>query len=120
MEPKNIGSVNAAEEKAAEDRVLREAIERYGEDLQLTVLLEEMSELAKEICKRKRGRDNEREIAEEAADVRIMLRQLEMILHDKGKMRMFERTKIKRLSERLAREVKGKMDKEDNTEGAAP
>lgn len=94
-----------AEEKAAEDRVLREAIERYGEDMQLTVLLEEMSELAKEICKRKRGVQNAFKIAEEAADVRIMLRQLEMILQNGDKVRAFERMKIDRLSERLEREA---------------
>ena len=106
MKPIDKGGMSAAREKAAEDRVLREAIERYGEDAQLLMVLEEMSELAKEICKRKRGKANEMEIAEEAADVRIMLRQLEMILQDGDKVRAFERTKIERLRERLKWEAK--------------
>lgn len=95
------------EEKAAEDSALKATIERYGENMQMVVLLEEMSELEKEICKRWRGENNHFRIAEEAADVRIMLRQLEMILHDSGEVRMFERGKIERLKNRLGGEEHG-------------
>ena len=44
-------------------------------------IFEEMSELQKELCKRARGKDNREAIAEEIADVQIMLEQM-MILHD--------------------------------------
>lgn len=95
------------EEKAAEDSVLKAALERYGENMQMVVLLEEMSELEKEICKRWRGENNHFRIAEEAADVRIMLRQLEIILKNGDEVRMFERAKIERLKNRMEGEEHG-------------
>lgn len=45
----------------------------------MKMLLEEMAELQKEICKAWRGKDNEVEIAEEVADVEIMLEQIKLI-----------------------------------------
>ena len=58
---------------------LERAIEAYGKDMQLTVAVEEFSELIKEICKSKRGNDNRANIIEEMADCYIMLEQLSMI-----------------------------------------
>lgn len=95
------------EEKAAEDSVLKATIERYGENMQMVVLLEEMSELTKEICKHLRGEDNLLRIAGEAADVRIMLRQLGMILKDGDEVRMFERAKIEQLKNRMGGAERG-------------
>ena len=43
------------------------------------MVIEEMSELSKEICKFKRGKDNFLEIADEMADVYIMLEQLKRL-----------------------------------------
>ena len=58
---------------------LEKAIETYGKDMQLTVAVEEFSELIKEICKSKRGADNRDAIIEEMADCYIMLEQLSII-----------------------------------------
>lgn len=58
---------------------LERAIETYGKDMQLTVAIEEFSELTKEICKHRRGADNIDNIVEEMADCYIMLEQLEII-----------------------------------------
>ncbi len=58
---------------------LERAIEAYGKDMQLTVAVEELSELIKEICKNKRGADNREAIIEEMADCYIMMEQIEMI-----------------------------------------
>ena len=58
---------------------LEKAIETYGKDMQLNVAVEELSELIKEICKHKRGRDNIDNIIEEMADCYIMLDQLAII-----------------------------------------
>ena len=58
---------------------LKKAIETYGKDMQLTVAVEEFSELIKEICKHKRGADNRDNIIEEVADCYIMLEQMEII-----------------------------------------
>lgn len=62
-----------------EEDVIRKAIDTYGEDAQLWMVIEEMSELSKEICKFKRGKDNFLEIADEMADVYIMLEQLKRL-----------------------------------------
>lgn len=64
---------------------LQKAIETYGKDMQLTVAIEEFSELIKEICKNKRGRDNLNNIIEEMADCYIMLEQLTIIFGIKYK-----------------------------------
>ena len=59
--------------------ILERAIETYGKDMQLTVAVEEFSELIKEICKNKRGEKNIDHITEEVADCYIMLAQVELI-----------------------------------------
>ena len=58
---------------------LEKAIETYGKDMQLTVAVEEFSELIKEICKSKRGADNRDAIIEEMADCYVVMEQIEMI-----------------------------------------
>ena len=62
-----------------EEDVIRKAIDTSGKDAQLWMVIEEMSELSKEICKFKRGKDNFLEIADEMADVYIMLEQLKRL-----------------------------------------
>lgn len=59
--------------------IYRTATDRYGSRLQLIVAVEEMSELTKEICKFNRGKADISAIAEEIADVSIMLEQLKII-----------------------------------------
>ena len=59
--------------------ILSKAIEVYGKDNQLTVAVEEFSELIKELCKHKRGEDNKVRIIEEMADCYIMLVQLKLM-----------------------------------------
>ena len=66
-------------EMELEEDVIRKAIDTYGQEAQLWMVIEEMSELEKEICKYKRGKDNFLEIADEMADVYIMLEQLKRI-----------------------------------------
>ena len=82
-------------------RVYREALETYGEEVQTLIMFEEMSELQKELCKHARGRKNKLDIAEEIADVQIMLAQM-IILHDcASAVEEFKRAKIKRLEANL-------------------
>lgn len=59
------------------------ALHHYGGELQTMVCIEEMSELTKELCKHARGESNVDAIAEEIADVEIMLAQMKM-LHNRG------------------------------------
>lgn len=56
-----------------------EAVRAYGKQSQLVMAMEEMSELTKELSKNLRGADNSKALAEEIADVEIMLEQLKVI-----------------------------------------
>lgn len=81
---------------------LKKAIETYGKDMQLNVAVEEFSELIKEICKHKRGRDNRDNIIEEMADCYIMLEQLKMMFGLEGAVIADAiDKKVKRLERRL-------------------
>lgn len=60
-----------------------------------------MAELQKEICKRWRGNDNLEQIAEETADVEIMLTQLKMMLGIEQKTEEYRQKKVIRLLERM-------------------
>nr|WP_199398950.1 hypothetical protein [Ruminiclostridium papyrosolvens] len=84
------------------NEILKKAIETWGKDAQLDMVIEEMSELTKEICKHKRGKSNRAEIIEEIADVEIMIEQLIIMLEiDEGEIGLFKREKINRLADRL-------------------
>lgn len=61
--------------------VYRAAMEKWGAELQATVAIEEMSEVAKEICKMLRGEGNREHLAEEIADATIMLEQLRQMFN---------------------------------------
>lgn len=84
------------------EEILAEAIGTFGTDMQLTVAIEEMSELTKEICKAKRGAKNQDNIAEEMADVYIMLKQLEMIFCNSLEVDRAIEKKLKRLKLKLS------------------
>lgn len=81
--------------------LLQQAIDKWGEDAQMKMVLEEMSELQKEICKLWRGKDNRDAIAEEVADVEIMLDQLKLMLRINEEVQTQRRKKISRLADRL-------------------
>ena len=84
--------------------ILEKAIEAYGKDMQLTVAVEELSELIKEICKNKRGADNIDNITEEVADCYIMLEQIEIIFELKScDIHAEIDKKLARLERRLAK-----------------
>ena len=87
-----------------EKTVFRAAIEEYGAYAQSLMLLEEMAELQKEVCKSYRGNDNTEQIAEEIADVEIMLAQIKMIYGVADEVARYRRDKVARLWKRLRRE----------------
>lgn len=84
--------------KPYKENIMEKAIKQNGLDMQLTVAIEELSELQKAICKYKRG--EEHNIEEEIADVKIMIEQLET-LFDKTKIKEWKVKKIERLEKRL-------------------
>lgn len=103
-----------------EPYVLEKAIETFGPEHQQLVAIEEMSELQKELCKRYRGFDNHEHIAEEIADVEIVLEQLTMMFRCKDKVREIRAEKLNRLWIRIceARGVDGETgDKVQESDG---
>lgn len=83
------------------DEICRAALEAFGAEAQMVMAIEEMSELTKELCKHRRGRDNVEAIAEEIADVEIMLCQMVMLFDCAGQVETFRRYKLERLAERI-------------------
>lgn len=63
-----------------EIEIYKAALKQWGPDAQTLMVFEEMSELQKELCKSARGKQNKEAIAEEIADVYIMLGQM-ILLH---------------------------------------
>lgn len=90
---------NLAEKDGGE--TCRATLEAFGERAQMTMAVEEMSELTKELCKRCRGRDNVEALAEEIADVEIMLQQMVMLFDCAGQVETFRRYKLERLAGRI-------------------
>ena len=84
-----------------EKTVFTAAIEEYGAYAQSLMLLEEMAELQKEICKHWRGSDNAEQIAEEVADVEIMLAQIKMMFDIADEAARYRKDKVARLWKRL-------------------
>ena len=81
------------------NEILRKAIQTYGEEAQEKVAIEECSELIQAICHKHRGRKHN--IAEEIADVRIMLEQLELINDCSNQVNDIYVEKLLRLKKRL-------------------
>lgn len=77
------------------------ACQEYGIDAQLVVAIEEMSELTKELCKNMRGSNNSSNLAEEIADVTIMMEQLRLIYDINDEVCNYMDAKIQRLQDRL-------------------
>lgn len=86
-------------------QIYQQAIDTWGAENQEKMVIEEMSELTKEICKHWRGWDNLGSIADEIADVTIMLEQLRLIYNLNNTVSMHMDTKILRLQDRLAKDL---------------
>lgn len=81
--------------------ILHSAIEKFGEAPQIIMAMEESSELTQALSKHLRGQNNDDNVAEEIADVYIMLRQLEIIFKNESLVDNYIEKKIQRLSEKL-------------------
>ena len=83
------------------ETVLEKALDRFGAERQIRKLMEEMAELQKAICKWQEGEDSTEHIAEEIADVRIMLDQMAMLFDVERQETEWREMKLQRLAERL-------------------
>lgn len=84
------------------DKILTDAIEIYGEDSQIWMTIEEMSELSNALAKYRRGRVTRKDVCEEIADVTIMMIQLSKIFGPDDISDYLE-SKLDRLDKRLAK-----------------
>lgn len=94
-------------------KIYRAAIEVFGGDLQVAVAIEEMAELTKELCKAQRKLfeiemllgdgeiDNHDEIAEEIADVQIMMEELMLLFGIPTEVQAARKRKLERLEMRI-------------------
>ncbi len=84
------------------NKTLKRALETWGSEAQMLMVVEEMSELMKEVLKNiNRKKDNVAEIIEETADVEIMLEQLKENYHIAEKVAAYKEQKIKLIEQRL-------------------
>lgn len=84
-----------------EQKIYRDALAAWGPDAQTLMAFEEMAELQKELCKAARGRQNAAQIAEEIADVEIMLEQMKILHKCAATVAEQKARKLERLAERL-------------------
>ena len=90
--------------KMIRENLYKELIAKYGM-LQLVVVIEELSELQKELCKSLRDKTNIDNIIEEIADVEIMLEQLKLYFKiDNNKIDNIKSEKLNRTKERLLKQ----------------
>ena len=82
------------------NEITTKAIKTYGQNQQIWMTIEEMSELSNALAKYRRNRVTKSDICEEIADVLIMCIQMSKIFGEERVKQMFE-DKLKRLKERL-------------------
>lgn len=95
--------------KEDELKIYNNAIDFFGELSQKIMVIEEMSELIKELCKDLRDRGNTENIAEEIADVEITLAQIKMIYDIDKNVEQFKDYKLKRFASRMEELKKNKQ-----------
>ena len=79
------------------EQILTAAIRKYGPGAQQFKAIEELSELIRALARA----DDPENVAEEMADVRIMLDQLELIFRNGQKVAKWEVKKLRRLDGRV-------------------
>lgn len=85
-----------------ESQILRDALAVYGGKNQKIVAIEELAELQKELCKTLRLAGNCSHLAEEIADVQIMLEQMIMLYDCRADVVRWRREKLEQLKNRMA------------------
>lgn len=82
--------------------ICQRALNTWGEEAQMLMVIEEMSELTKEILKNiNRKKNNVDAIIEETADVEIMLEQLKANYDIAEKVEEYKQNKLKLIEQRL-------------------
>lgn len=82
-------------------KIYEDALVKWGRHNQLTVAIEELSELQKEICKYFRHEGKHEDLIEEAADVSIMLEQIILMFDIEDEVKKVMEEKLQRLKGRI-------------------
>lgn len=85
-----------------DEDIYLDAINVWGAQSRITKLFEEMAELTAAVCHHMEGRDTVEHIAEEIADVRIMLEQVEFLYQVKPMADKIREEKLDRLDRTIA------------------
>ena len=84
------------------ERVIEEALNKYGRVPQLLIAVEELGEVQKEILKFIRGNDNLNDLEQELADLEIVLEYVYRICKpDKSNIERWKKFKIDKLEKNL-------------------
>ena len=83
-------------------KIYKEALDKYGAQMQETICIEELFELQKALCKNIRGKGSMEDISEEIADVQIMLAQMILLFNLESEVEKWRNTKLERLRDRLS------------------
>lgn len=85
-----------------QDELYHRTLRVWGKEPQMLQVIEEMSELTKEILKNvNRKKDNVKELIEETADVEIMLGQLKVCYNIEKQVEAYKADKLKTIQQRL-------------------
>ena len=82
------------------EEIYLKLIQKFGVENQCVVAVEELSELQKEVCKMLRKIGNVYNLAEEIADVQIILEQLVLIHNCESEVMLLKQQKLQRVCER--------------------
>ena len=102
--------------KKARKEIEANALLTYGNEMQIDVAIEEMSELIKALIKDRRVSDKKSSdnVLEEMADVQIMLDQLKMIFGGTKKIEWYKLNRLKRRIEQRNKERAHQWTLEEN------
>lgn len=83
--------------------IYKAALDKWGVDLQITMMVEECAELIKAVTKFKRNPNESAgiDVLHELADVQIMVEQMRFIFADYGDPESFVLKKLERLANRV-------------------
>jgi len=82
-------------------KVMRKALNKWGIELQVNMVFEEVGELLQALSCYKRSKFSKSDLAEEIADVYLMLKQIEIAFCIEESVKEAKEIKLQRLKERL-------------------
>lgn len=96
-----LDAMREAERHHSYSEIYRAALDTFGAEAQAKKLFEEIGEFMEAFCKCSNGRDKVSHLAEEIADVHIMLDQMAVMFDCSAEMERMKRYKLRRLEQRI-------------------